>query len=103
MQLRARQGQRLLACRALEQWRALAVFDIVAQGGIARRMVHMAAVLAAQLAVQGVAGVLQRDEREMALPSWRSVSAAQRAHHAREVLVGMLATADKHRPLRAGL
>src|SRR5690606_22825915 len=81
---------------------AVAVLHVVAQGGVARSVVHVASVVRAQLAVQGIAvGVLQGDQGEVrAGLLLQRLRGAQRADDARG-FVGVLAGANENRVLAA--
>lgn len=91
VQLRAADGARLMASLALEERRAFAIGNVVAQRAVTRRMMHVARVLGAQACVQRVAvGVLGGDQGEMCLAARdQRLRRAQRPDHAR-AFVGML-------------
>ena len=96
MQLRPGDGQRVHAPCPLVPGLVLAIFEIVAQARVARRMVHVLRVDRPVFGKERIAiGVLERDTRKMrARLHCQPRRAAQRAHDTR-CLVGML-TARHH-------
>ena len=102
MQLRARHLQRLVAGADFIERFVAAVFQVAAEGGVARGMMHMTRIALAEPSVQGIAvRVLDGNIGDVGLRIGQQPAHGPQGADGSRGLVGMLAAGDENRRTRS--